>query len=337
MADWDPKILTFYKEVEMLREGRFPRPRMLTLFPSYFCNQDCNGCLFSWMNKKNPKKMISEEILKIISEALDFGIKAINISGGGEPTLVQGLDKAIVFAGSNGMDVRLLTNGKELDKQLITVLISHAKIVRISLDASNKELYRINRRADDFDRVTKNVKALCEEKSRHDSDLIIGIKYLVDKFNKEDLPRAVGFAKSLGVDYVEVKAKRAFGPVLTPVEEVEVEARLEELRKLFPNFVKGSVIKSHLNVPCILTPIHTVVDAYGDVYLCCYFMNRKADHCIGNVFKESLHDFWGSERHREAIERIDRKKCNVFDCRFHKYNNVISEVLGHKDFFPNIV
>ena len=78
-----------------------------------------------------------------------------------------------------------------------------------------------------------------------------------------------------------------------------------------------------------MTPIHTLIDPYGDVYICCYYMGRETEHRIGNVFEQPVSEIWGSQEHLNKLRSIDPAKCNVFDCRWHVYNQKMSELLNN--------
>ena len=74
-------------------------------------------------------------------------------------------------------------------------------------------------------------------------------------------------------------------------------------------------------------PVQIMIDALGDVYVCCYYRHRKKTHAFGNVLKTPLKKIWYSRAHLKAIQSIKIKECNVLDCRFAVYNDLMHEMM----------
>ena len=83
-----------------------------------------------------------------------------------------------------------------------------------------------------------------------------------------------------------------------------------------------------------MTPIHTLIDPMGKVFICCYYMNREEEHCIGNVFEKPFSEIWGSMEHLEKLRHLEKEKCNVFDCRWHRYNEKMSDLFSNNLLHP---
>ncbi|MDP2933351.1 MAG: SPASM domain-containing protein, partial [bacterium] len=62
-------------------------------------------------------------------------------------------------------------------------------------------------------------------------------------------------------------------------------------------------------------------DAFGDVYLCCYYLRRKKTHWLGNVYKNPLKDIWFGQRHMKVARHTRVAECNKMDCRWIGFNN----------------
>jgi radical SAM protein with 4Fe4S-binding SPASM domain len=84
-----------------------------------------------------------------------------------------------------------------------------------------------------------------------------------------------------------------------------------------------------MNEQCWINPIHAVIDAVGDVYICCYYQDREQEHKIGNVFETPFEKIWGSPLHREKIKSTKIKECLKHDCRFQKYMATIRKAQKH--------
>jgi hypothetical protein len=80
-----------------------------------------------------------------------------------------------------------------------------------------------------------------------------------------------------------------------------------------------------------------MIDAYGDVYICCYYQYRKESHKIGNVIKNSFYEVWFSDEHLEKIGEINPKECNKYDCRFHRYNSFMNDIFKDDKLHINFI
>ena len=92
------------------------------------------------------------------------------------------------------------------------------------------------------------------------------------------------------------------------------------------NVVNISPSKFMEGEQCLISPIQTLVDCFGDVYICCYYRHRPKEHKIGSILEESLKDILGSKKHMDKLIEIDYKKCNLYDCRFLEYQKILNEI-----------
>lgn len=96
------------------------------------------------------------------------------------------------------------------------------------------------------------------------------------------------------------------------------------MKELFP-FVQGTVLKLKPKTYCFMAPIHAVITPTGKVLTCCYFTEDK--YVIGNAFIDGFKNVWNSEKHIKVIHSIKQEHCAKFDCRFHKYNDEMLQVI----------
>jgi len=131
------------------------------------------------------------------------------------------------------------------------------------------------------------------------------------------------------VDSLQFKAARLCASELDARLSATVSQRIFELREDYPNVpIVGGVDKINMTQQCWLTPLQVMIDALGEVFLCCYYRHRKDTHSIGNAFQTSLRDIWFSDRHWEAIRAIKPAECNLLDCRFVHYNHIMTELVA---------
>jgi radical SAM protein with 4Fe4S-binding SPASM domain len=327
----DLRVLSFYKEALMLRDGVMPAPRMCILYPTYACNHRCAGCDYARLNGGG-KTLTRAELSHVMDELLSLGIKSVEFCGGGEPTLHPRLGEAMDRCIQGGVAFGLLTNGTNLTPELRARLVAHGSYCRISVEAASAPVFDrykkpVNRDAG-FDVVLRNIGDLvaARQAGRPATRLQISYKYSVDMNNYEDVLEAVEVACGLKVDSVQFKCVRN---VPSEIRDQALIARLREgLRqrrdacpglRILDNLERSRLTKCR----CWLSALQLTVDAFGDVYICCYYRHRMDRHRLGNLLVRSLKDIWYSQEHWQKIGQIELEDCNKYDCRFHRYNELM--------------
>ena len=118
-------------------------------------------------------------------------------------------------------------------------------------------------------------------------------------------------------------------------EKRTLNDKLNRLRAKYPSvYIMGNLLPLQATVKCWLSPLHVVVDPNGDLFICCYYRHRIKDHRIGNIFEKNLHDIWYSFEHYSKIRKIKKELCELYDCRFIRYNEIMEGALekGQLDF-----
>jgi len=325
------KILSCYREVQQILAGGMPVPRTMEFFLSNVCNHACTGCHSRYMHKNEVQFLDFAKLKEVVNDVAELGVEGIEISGGGEPLMYPQIIPAIAFMRSKGLKVGMFSNGSLLTGELSDFLVQNLLFIRVALDAGNAETYKKIHGRDDFGKLSDNLKSLVKRKTELASArgetagnggglATIGAKYLVSTKNWKELPAAVELAREIGLDYLQFKPLR--GSKFTLEAETLDQARavvrqIEETGdEKFQVF--GSLGKTRPAGRCFLNPIHPVIDAAGDLYLCAFFHHRKESHRIGNINNQSFPEIWYSERHLEAFRSTSPRECAVYDCPFHE-------------------
>ena len=152
-----------------------------------------------------------------------------------------------------------------------------------------------------------------EYRNETKSNCAIGVKSLISNYNIHEKPSIEKVFKKIGVDYVSFKEAR------------KCRGELDGL--------PGVVI----NHQCFMSPIQTMIDSYGDVYICSFYQYRLEGHKFGNVMNTPFKEVWYSDQHFKAIENIKMEECRKYECKLNSYNDVWHEILTkdpeHINFF----
>ena len=324
--------LGLYSVVRLLPRGIAIAPVMAILHLTNRCNHLCQGCEYADLHHKDVAEFDQHRLLTLIDEIAELGSGSVLITGGGEPTLHPAFAEALERMHAQGLLAGLFTNGTRIDDALAAVLVRCACFVRVSVDAATAESYAALRGVPPsaLDLALSGVKRLLEARRASGSKLEIGLKFLVRQSNIAEIGPFVALAESLGVDNVHFKPLRG-GPA-EPADEQSKQAQqlIDEARIRHPGMkIAGHMPPHQITVqnPCWISPLRVVISAEGDVHLCNYFHHRRQTHCYGNIYQASLRDIWFSEAHRKALASIKTCECERFDCRFHKLNVQLRELV----------
>ncbi len=331
------KILSCYQEIKQILAGKMPVPRTMEFFLSNVCNHACAGCHSRYMHKNDVQFLDFDTMKEVVSDFAELGVEGVEISGGGEPLMYPQIIPAIAFMRSKGLKVGVFSNGTLLTPEISEFLVQNLLFLRIAFDAGTRETYKKIHGRDDFGCLQENLRTLVDIRSKLGADkgrrlsdqkqqglVTIGAKYLVSSKNWHELVLAAEMARDVGLDYLQFKALRGSKFTLEGEELEQAKEMAEKALQLGTDDfqVFGSLEKTKPIGRCFLNPIHPVVDAAGDMYLCAFFHHRKDTHKIGNVYEKSFPEIWYSERHYEAFRSTKPKECAVFDCPFHEAASV---------------
>lgn len=335
------KILGMYSEAKQIREGKIPYPRMAILYPTYVCNHNCQDCLYGDWNRSHHVVMDPRRFPELVEALMSLRVKAVEFSGGGEPTLHPKFVRLVYCLANEGLEMGLLTNGTMLHGEILEAVLNHFTYIRVSIDGHTQELFDLIRRPSEhagFQRVIDKIRELKRLRDQSASALTIGAKVLLSRLNYGALVEMVKFCRDVGFDYVQFKPLRNSPHSLGPAEVETANYILAGIKANGPGIlVYGGATGSGYPRKCWLTPIHLVIDPLGDVYPCCYYQYRADRMLIGNLFERPVEQVWFGQRHREVLEGLRVEECNFYDCRWHLYNQIMDEIFEENRLHVNFI
>lgn len=284
------------------REGL--RPLHLQLSPTNRCNADCSYCSCAEIDRK--EELAEEELLASLDYFARLGTRAVTITGGGEPTLYDGLRRAIAHASGLGMAVGLVTNGLRWgmrrshvvpDLAVENELLTWARVSipeRVDASRASTMLRRVTAELPDVD---IGVSLTIGEEP--DLDLVDELCEL-----SEELPlthvRLVQEILDLPKTGIESLVSRC-----EPYGKVIVQPR--------DDFTPGAM-------RCHISKLKPFLAADGYIYPCCGVQYADgADRCFPERFRMSA---W---REFSKAETFDGSRCQK--CYYGAYNDALDSML----------
>jgi MoaA/NifB/PqqE/SkfB family radical SAM enzyme len=282
------------------------------------------------------EEMPTEHAARHIRDMAEAGVRGLVFTGGGEPTVHSDLGQLVHSAASLGLDVGLITHGGLLHKHDVDALVGECTWIRVSVDASTPEEFRITHGRDtaEWERVWANLGRLAVAKRRRHGSrrATLGIGVLTGPQNAAGLPRLVERARDHGLDYVQVRPFHRY-------VDFDVTPHLKPLKEKFdsPDFtVVGSMHKYSLMAEgriaprdysvCHFAQFSAVICANEKIYVCCHYRNCE-DFCIGDLRKESFREVMDSRRRADVTARIAVDKCQIL-CRGDHVNRQVQSLLN---------
>ena len=126
------KIIHHPEVIKKLQQYGMGTPISAQLAPTAMCNLRCSFC-------SNAKRTLNEyldpkDVMEILSELKHLGLKTLEITGGGDPTMYGYINDIIEYAHKIGLQQGFITNGILLKKRVSQKNIDRLSWLRISMN-----------------------------------------------------------------------------------------------------------------------------------------------------------------------------------------------------------
>ena len=333
------KVLANVESVIRFIETENTPPVLVEFDPSNACNHGCYFCISSYIHLPESKDletfdrsiMPKDLMLGVCKDLVDMGVKAINWTGGGEPTLNPNLKYAIKYIGENSdIKMGMFTNGTLLDKfDLFDTIVDNLTWLRFSVDAGTPETFNWIRRpgkSQDWDKMYSNLKTLIEVNNSKGRKLGLGTGMVITPDTYKEI---VDFAKVFGdldLDYCQYKPevvnREREGGIQREVEfwNKEIKPRLEEAQNILGDKyqINGYHLEDLADDPdilgrsykkCLGSQIQPCIGADGNVYVCPNHRGYK-QYSYGSLYEKSFKEIWNDINKRQSVmNQIDNVEC----------------------------
>jgi len=107
------KMFKHLDKMALLQQGKIS-PVMIHIAPTNTCNQNCVHCCFS---EREKKLNLDFGLLKsALDQVHNLGVKAVEWTGGGEPTLYSHINEATEYVAQKNMKLGMNTNALSIDR-----------------------------------------------------------------------------------------------------------------------------------------------------------------------------------------------------------------------------
>lgn len=321
--------------IQSLRDGLRPAPVHVQLVLSDLCNADCSFCSYRMSNglsnelfpegkRKNPNRMIaSDKAREIIDDCATLGVKGLQFTGGGEPTMHPDHLEMFARAQGHGISTALVTNGVNLDPT--NPAVRAMSWVRVSVDSGTPKMYASTRRVSEkhWHRAWENISALAESCTG-----IVSVGFVITNENFRELPDAAEVAQAAGVANIRVGAVFStdgtsyYGDRLSEIREIIASAKAEFgdlIVDLFDRRIADLDAGSPTDALCGYQHLSTYIGGDLGVYRCCNTAYTRA----GKV--ADLHGMRFAEVFDQPVVPFDARSCR--HCQFRGQNHVISALV----------
>lgn len=368
----DPNVYSPFKaahhtdRIEQLKSGHQPVPLQVQLIIADLCNHNCSFCAYrmegytsnknfgevdavTGMVNNNPNRMISyDKCLEILDDCAELGVKALQFTGGGEPTVHPKHKEIFQYTLDKGMDLALVTNGTIM-RSGVPEILAQGKWVRFSIDAGKAETYSKMREVpvSFFEKTLDNIKKVSSARDKFSgSDLVIGIGFVVTKENWNEVYDAVKLFSTLGVDNIRISA--VFTPEDFDYHKNHWEQTKELIRKAKQDFETKDFkifdlfgdriadLQQHRPDYSFCSYMHLNTYIGGDlkVYTCCN--NAYNDHGdMGSIKNQRFKEYWLSELKKDKYNSFKASSCAR--CMFNNKNRFINYLIEESPVHVNYI
>lgn len=135
------KILNHFPVLTKVVEKGLATPISLQVAPTSRCNLQCVFC--SNVNRDKHEDLMPEELFAFLKKMQQQGLKTVEWTGGGDPTLYEFMNEMIIYAKGLGLQQGFITNGLALKEKLLRGSLEALTWIRVSMNAvdySGKEI-----------------------------------------------------------------------------------------------------------------------------------------------------------------------------------------------------
>jgi MoaA/NifB/PqqE/SkfB family radical SAM enzyme len=325
------KLLSYRDDVMRWLMGEPVTPICLEIQPTERCQHRCPDCQAKYSLRTSAVRLRARSghdlDLSLLRSLWDSPPSGVVISGNtGDPLLHPRIANLLGILIDRAIPYVLICNGEGVTPEIAAIAANTARGIRISLDAFDADSFR---RAHGvaggaWERVISGVRTLIESRLNTPSGTrcAIGVGYLTDDRTKAGMLSATILARTLGMDYIQ------FRPYHYRADNIsaEFDACLELADEKFQVLASGQKYSSAGNRTrgysvCHASAFYSVIDARGDVYICCHHVGNPAAR-LGSLRDTDWQTLLASRLRHRVLSGFQIDNC-VPLCRLDNHNRTL--------------
>lgn len=348
------KVMANIDRIIQLLDSGTCAPVLVEVDPSNACNHGCYFCISSYIHLPESKHletfdrsiMSKDMLMSICEDFVELGVRAVNWTGGGEPTLNPNLKYAIEYLGKHKMKMGMFTNGTLLDKfDLFEYLVNYMTWVRFSIDSGTEKTFNHIRRpgkGQDWKKMLENLNKLIKLNEDKGGKIDIGVGFVITPDTYTEIVDFAKIFKDYNIKYCQYKPevvnrerdggiqrKKEFWGIIEPLlsEAKQILGDKYQINNYKLDDLEFDTIKyGRTYQKCLGSQISPTVGADGEVYVCTNHRGYK-QYSYGNLSKKRFIEIWNDlQIRKKMMNKIDdvEKFCNCTQlCKPHESNKAI--------------
>jgi MoaA/NifB/PqqE/SkfB family radical SAM enzyme len=327
------KIFHHRDRIDAIRAGNRPKPIHAQLILTNRCNQNCEFCAYRSTGYSSNEtfnshhEITTSKALEIVTSLAECGVKAVELTGGGEPTIHPGFVDVCELLCAFGIEYGVVSNGSRWSDRCLEAL-SNAAWVRVSIDAGNSQTYAVTRRSseDTYSTVRDDLKRLAFE-----GGPIIGVGFVVTRHNWREVFEAAVRAKHDGVHNFRISAvfqndgPDYFSDFYYEASELCKQAQALETDEftvfnLFGERLEDLEQRSPSVAYCPVQHLVPYIGADLNVYRCCV-LAYSGRGLLGSIADCTFEELWNSKEVTDKLDKFNARQCPR--CMFNRKNDTI--------------
>lgn len=280
----------------------FPKGNMLIELTN-ICNHKCIFCANKKMKRK--KGYINFDFCKnILLQAYNEGCREVGFYSTGEPLVYPKLAEIIKYAKDIGFSYTYITtNGALLTKEkMIELTNAGLDSIKFSINAIDKETYKLIHGVDNFYKVIDNLKMLFEYRKMSGKNFKIFISHVATRFTENEL-------KNFKETYSKYCDDIAFLPV---INQCGHNSEMKDLLSC-TNSSEFFVQKPVSPIPCARLFNGLAISYEGYLTACCVDFENYL--IVADLNKISLKEAWNCDKFKELRQKHIDKNVKGLMCQ----------------------
>lgn len=332
------KVFHHREAFDALRRGEHVAPIHVQCVITNRCPHRCTFCSYRMAGYSSNETFNTtdeipyEKLCEIVDDCQSMGVKAIEVTGGGEPAFHKQFLPFVLRILDAGIDLGLVTNGFGWSDEHVKVL-SAAKWVRFSVDAGWENTYAMIRHVPPawYGAVRGAIRAQANAPGR-DKEQLIGVGFVVTKDNWTEVYEAAERAKEDGADNFRISAvfqnegARYFDSFGAEAASLcrETEKLSDDKFHVF-NLFRDRVADLYDGPPdyeqCWFSRLCTYIGADQNVYRCCVVSYNHVG-LLGSIRERTFRDLWLAPETQRKLRAFNARSCPR--CMFNAKNHTIA-------------